>query len=242
VRKAWPETEIWLRGDSGFVRDELMTWCEQNNVKLIFGLAKNARLVKEIKDEATEAKAQFEASEKPARVFKDFTCCTKKSWLATRRVVARWTSGAEHLAKGANPRFVVTSLKAEEFPARELYETHYCARGEMENRIKECQLDLMADRTSAKILRANQLRLWLSSLAYVLVEAVRRLGLEGTELAKATAGTNRLKLLKIAALVTTSVRRIKIAFASACPMRQVFAKAHERLRALEAKSPNAVTA
>ena len=238
IREAWPETEIWLRGDSGFARDDLMTWCEENNVKFIFGLAKNARLTREIEDEAAAAKAQFEASEKPARVFKDFTYRTKKSWSAERRVVAK----AEHLAKGANPRFVVTSLSSDDFPAQELYETHYCARGEMENRIKECQLDLMSDRTSTKTLKANQLRLWLSSLAYVLIEAVRGLALEGTELAKATAGTIRLKLLKIAALVTTSVRRIKVAFASACPMQDVFAKAHERLRALSLPPPNAVTA
>ena len=170
--------------------------------------------------------------------FKDFKYRTHKSWSAERRVVAK----AEHLAKGTNPRFVVTSLGAEEFLAKELYEMHYCARGEMENRIKECQLDLMSDRTSAQTLKANQLRLWFSALAYVLLESVRRLGLEGSELANATVGTIRLKLLKIAALVTTSVRRIKIAFSSACPMQDVFAKAHERLRALNLKPPEAIAA
>ena len=225
LRKAWPEVEIWVRADSGFARDDLMTWCENNNVEFVLGLAKNARLKEMIADEAAEAEAQFKATEKAARVFKDLEYRTMKSWSAKRRVVAK----AEHLAKGANPRFVVTSLKAEAFPAKELYETIYCARGEMENRIKECQLDLMADRTSAKTLKANQLRLWFASLGYVLVEAVRRLGLEGTELAKATAGTIRLKLFKIAALVTKGLRRIKIAFASACPLQYVFAKAHARL-------------
>lgn len=238
LRQAWPETEIWVRADSGFARDDLMTWCEENNVEFILGLAKNARLTKEIADEAAKAKAQFETTEKPARIFKDLDYRTHKSWSAKRRVVAK----AEHLAKGANPRFAVTSLKAETFPAKELYETHYCARGEMENRIKECQLDLMADRTSTKTLKANQLRVWLASLAYVLVEAVRRLGLEGTKLAKATAGTIRLKLFKIAALVTTSVRRIKIAFASACPMQDVFAKAHQRLRAFATAPPDTIAA
>lgn len=238
LRKAWPEVEIWIRADSGFARDDLMTWCEENNVEFILGLAKNARLKRMIADEAAEAEAQFKATEKPARVFKDLTYRTHKSWSAERRVVAK----AEHLAKGANPRFVVTSLKAEAIPARDLYEGHYCARGEMENRIKECQLDLMADRTSAKTLKANQLRLWFASLAYVLVEAVRRLGLAGTELAKATAGMIRLKVFKIAALVTTSVRRIKIAFASACPMQDVFAKAHERLCALTRTPPDSIAA
>ena len=145
--------------------------------------------------------------------------------VAPRRIVAK----AEHLPKGANPRFIVTSLSTEEAQAQELYQTIYCARGEMENRIKECQLDLMADRTSAATLRANQLRLWFSSLAYVLITALRRLALQGTELANATAGTIRLKLLKLGALVIVSVRRIKIAIASACPLKAIFAQAHERL-------------
>jgi hypothetical protein len=238
VRKAWPDTEIWVRADSGFTRDDLMTWCEENNVEFILGLAKNKRLIKMIENEAANAKAAFEKTEKPARVFKDLTYRTLKSWSSERRVVAK----AEHLKKGANPRFVVTSLKKEALPAKQLYEAHYCARGEMENRIKECQLDLMADRTSARTLKANQLRLWFAALAYVLAEALQRLGLQGTELAKATVGTIRRKLLKIAGLVTTSVRRIKVAFASACPMQDVFAKAHERLRALATPPPDAVSA
>ena len=142
-----------------------------------------------------------------------------------RRVVAK----AEHLEKGSNPRFIVTSLSAEPIGGQELYEKIYCARGEMENRIKECQLDLFADRTSAATMRANQLRLWLASLAYVLMEALRRLALQGTQLANATAGSIRLKLLKIGAVVSVSVRRIKLAFASACPVKDVFAAAHRRL-------------
>ena len=136
---------------------------------------------------------------------------------------------AEHLEKGPNPRFIVTSLPREESEAKELYETIYCARGEMENRIKECQLDLFADRTSTTSLNANQLRLWFASLAYVLMTALRRMALHGTELAKASAGTIRLKLLKLGALVKVSVRRLKIAIASACPMKRVFADAHRRL-------------
>jgi Transposase DDE domain group 1 len=149
---------------------------------------------------------------------------------------------AEHLEKGANPRFVVTSLGADKIGGQELYERVYCARGEMENRIKECQLDLYADRTSAATMRANQIRLWFASLAYVLIEAVRRLALAGTDLAQATAGTIRLKLLKIGAVVTVSVRRIKLAFTSACPMKATFALALERLRRLRRPPDIAVAA
>jgi hypothetical protein len=198
-----------------------MAWCEVNEVGYVFGLARNARLEAEI----AEAEAKAAESGKPERIFKDFQYRTRKTWSRTRRVIAK----AEHLPKGANPRFIVTSLSGEAAGAQQLYETIYCARGEMENRIKECQLDLMADRTSAATLRANQLRLWFSSLAYVLITALRRLALQGTELHNATAGTIRLKLLKLGALVTTSVRRIKIAIASACPLKGIFAPAHGRL-------------
>ena len=217
VRKAWPGVEIWLRADSGFARDELMTWCEENAVEYVFGLARNKRLQKMIADEAGVAEALFEETNKAARIFKELSYRTLKSWSRPRRVVAK----AEHLEKGSNPRFVVTSLAVGAIEARELYETIYCARGEMENRIKECQLDLLADRTSAATMRANQLRLWFASLAYVLTDAVRRIGLAGTKIARATCGTIRLKLLKIGAVVTLSVRRIKIAFASACPAREI---------------------
>jgi hypothetical protein len=228
LRQAWPDVEIWLRADSGFARDELMSWCEENRVDYVFGLARNKRLEPRIAAELAEAKAGFQATGKPTRIFKELTYRTLDSWSRERRVVAK----AEHLEKGANPRFVVTSLGEDKIGGQELYERIYCARGEMENRIKECQLDLYADRTSAATMRANQLRLWLSSLAYVLMEAVRRLALAGTELANATAGTIRLKLLKIGAVVTVSVRRIKLAFASACPTKALLARAVERLRRL----------
>jgi hypothetical protein len=230
LRKAWPEVEIWIRADSGFARDELMTWCEANRVEYVLGLARNKRLEPMLADALAQAKASFEATSKPARVFQELAYRTKDSWSRERRVVGK----AEHLEKGANPRFIVTSLPPKSIDGQELYERIYCARGEMENRIKECQLDLDADRTSAGTMRANQLRLWFSSLAYVLMEAVRRLGLAGTELANATAGTIRLKLLKIGAVVTVSKRRIKLAYATACPMKEVFAHALARLRRLNA--------
>jgi hypothetical protein len=213
IRACWPFVRILLRADSGFAREALMAWCEQNRVDYLFGLARNARLVAMIEAELAAAKAMAEKSGQPARRFKDFHWSTLDSWSRRRRVVAKaeWTQGE------ANPRFVVTSLKRNETGARELYEDVYCARGDMENRIKECQLDLYADRTSAATMRANQLRLWFASMAYVLVCALRRIGLTETAFADATCGTIRLKLLKIGALVRVSVRRIKIAMASACP-------------------------
>lgn len=225
IRESWPSVDIWLRADSGFCREELMGWCEAHGVHYVFGLARNPRLEASIAEELAEVKAKAKDSGKPERIFKELRYQTRNSWSRERRVVAK----AEHLQKGANPRFIVTSLTSQAFDAQELYEKIYCARGEMENRIKECQLDLFADRTSAASLRANQLRLWLASLAYVLMTALRRLALQGTELAKATAGTIRLKLLKLGALVTVSVRRLRIAIASACPMKSVFADAHRRL-------------
>ena len=230
LRQKWPDLEIWLRADSGFCREDLMAWCEANGVHYVFGLARNARLEAEIESEQAEAEQRAAKSGKAERIFKEFQYKTRQSWSCERRVVAK----AEHLAKGPNPRFIVTSLTSKMAAARELYEKIYCARGEMENRIKECQLDLMADRSSTASLRANQLRLWFSSLAYVLVTALRRLALEGTELENATAGTIRLKLLKLGALVTVSVRRIRIAIASACPLRHVFATAQARLYAAAA--------
>ena len=238
VRRAWPQVEVWLRADSGFAREELMSWCEENRVEYVFGLARNRRLEPMIASELAEAKATFLATAKPARIFKELDYRTRDSWSRSRRVVAK----AEHLEKGSNPRFIVTSLVKEQIGGQELYETIYCQRGEMENRIKECQLDLYADRTSAATMRANQLRLWFSSLAYVLVEAVRRLGLARTEMANATAGSIRLKLLKIGAVVTVSVRRIKLAFASACPTKDVFIHALQRLRELRAPPETAAAA
>jgi Transposase DDE domain group 1 len=213
IRARWPRVEILLRADSGFAREELMAWCEAHGVDYVFGLARNERLVSAIAAELAVAKAESLAQGGPARRFADFFWRTLDSWSRSRRVVAK----AEHLAKGPNPRFVVTSLPASEIDARSLYEDVYCARGEVENRIKEQQLDLFADRTSAATMRANQLRLWFASFAYVLLDALRRIGLRHTQFATATCGTIRLKLLKIGAQVRTSVRRIKVAMASACP-------------------------
>jgi hypothetical protein len=226
IRARWPRVRILLRGDSGFCREALMAWAEANRVDYVFGLARNARLAAEIETQMQAARAAAEKTGKPARRFKDFRWSTLDSWSRTRRVVgkAEWTRGE------ANPRFIVTSLTSAEIDARRLYETIYCARGEMENRIKECQLDLFADRTSTATMAANQLRLWFSGFAYVLVCALRRIGLAHTQFATATCGTIRLKLLKIGALVRVSVRRITIAMASACPCQYEFALAHAFLR------------
>ncbi len=227
IRARWPMVRIILRADSGFAREALMAWCEAHGVDFLFGLARNARLVRAIGAALMAARAESLASGRPARRFQELVWSTRKSWSRRRRVIAKaeWTQGE------ANPRFVVTSLTAEDGDARRLYEDVYCARGEMENRIKECQLDLFADRTSAATMSANQLRLWLASMAYVLVESLRRLALPATELAKASCGTIRLKLFKIGALVTVSCRRIKLAMASGCPYKAAFAAAHRALRA-----------
>jgi hypothetical protein len=202
-----------------------MRWCELNSIDFLFGLAKFERLVAVIAGELAAAEVDSKASSPPARRFKDFQWSTRDSWSRPRRVVAMadWTRGA------ANPRSVVTSLSSEDTAPQALYEEIYCARGDMENRIKECQLDLFADRTSAATMRANQLRLWFASMAYVLVCALRRLALQQTQFAKATCGTIRLKLLKIGALVRTSVRRITFAMASGYPYQRDFARAHAQL-------------
>jgi len=225
IRRRWPRVRILLRADSGFCRDALMTWCEANRVDYLFGLARNARLVAEINAELVAAEAESTATGKPARRFRDFTWQTLESWDRPRRVIgkAEWTQGE------ANPRFIVTSLKPADVAGPYLYEAIYCARGEMENRIKECQLDLFADRTSAATMRTNQLRLWFASMAYVLICALRRIGLVHTQFAQATCGTIRLKLLKIGAQVTRSVRRVRIAMASAHPWQYEFGLAHALL-------------
>jgi hypothetical protein len=227
IRSRWPRVRILLRADSGFAREALMRWCELNRIDYLFGLARNERLTAAIAAELQEAQQLGERTGKPARRFKDLTWSTLDSWSRARRVVAKaeWTGGE------ANPRFVVTSLSRTEHEARHLYEKVYCARGDMENHIKECQLDLFADRTSAATMRANQLRLWFAAMAYVLVCALRRIALRHTQFAQATCGTIRLKLFKIGALVRVSVRRIKIAMASACPYQNEFALAHLRLAA-----------
>jgi Transposase DDE domain group 1 len=227
IRRRWPRVRILLRADSGFTREPLMAWCEANGVDFVFGLAKNERLIAEIKTELDLAAANSRRSGKAERRFKDFMWTTRASWSRRRRVVAK----AEWTQSEANPRFVVTSLRRDECKARYLYEKVYCARGDMENRIKECQLDLYADRTSTATMRANQLRLWFYSMAYVLLCATRRIGLHDTVFAKATCGTIRLKLLKIGALVRVSVRRIKIAMASACPAAREWGQAAVRLAA-----------
>jgi Transposase DDE domain group 1 len=227
IRACWPHTRIILRADSGFARDALMTWCEANGVDFIFGLARNVRLTRTIGAELVEARDESRMTGEPARRFKELTWSTRKSWSRPRRVIAKaeWTRGE------ANPRFIVTSLTAADGDGRRLYEDIYCARGEMENRIKECQMDLFADRTSTATMKANQLRLWFAAMAYVLLESLRRIALQTTDLADATGGTIRRKLFKIGALVTISVRRIKLAMASGRPYKAVFATAHQALTA-----------
>ena len=193
IRQRWPGVEIWLRGDSGFCREDLMAWCEAQGVEYVLGIAQNPRLKRSLAPELEQARQACERTGQAARVFKDFRYRTLDSWSRERRVIGK----AEHLPRGANPRFVVTSLGPEQMAARALYEEVYCARGDMENRIKEQQLALFADRTSAQTLRANQLRLYFSSFAYTLLELLRRWGLAGTQLARAQCDTIRLKLLKI---------------------------------------------
>jgi hypothetical protein len=227
IRRRWPQVRILVRADSGFAREELMAWCEANGVHFLLGLQKNDRLIAEIAGEIAQAEAKSRRTGKPARYFKEFKWRTRRSWSRERRVVGK----AEFTTDEANPRFVVTSLKRAECRPKYLYEKLYCARGDMENRIKECQLDLYADRTSTATMRANQLRLWLASFAYVLLCAVRRIGLQHTPFANASCGTIRLKLLKIGALVRVSVRRIKIAMASSCPAAEVWGRAAVRLNA-----------
>lgn len=227
IRGTWPDVEVVIRADSGFCRDQIMSWCEANKVGYVLGLAKNARLVAEIAAESEEAKQGFATTKRPTRIFKELRYRTIDSWSAERRVVAK----AEHLDKGPNPRFVVTSLAEEDRAARELYEDDYCARGEMENRIKEQQLQMFADRTSCATMRANQIRLYCSSIAYVLLNALRRLGLSGTEMAEAQCGTIRTKPLKIGALVRVTVRKVWVKMSSGCPYAGIFRLIHAKLAA-----------
>jgi hypothetical protein len=227
IRAAWPRVQIIIRADSGFAREEIMAWCEAHAVDYVLGLAKNARLKRALSKELRQAKREHAQSGAPARVFKDFTYKTRKSWSRRRRVVGK----AEHLSGGPNPRFVVTSIPKEDTDARALYEDVYCARGDMENRIKEQQLGLFADRTSTATMRANQIRLWLSSVAYVLLHALRRLGLRGTVLARAQCHTIRLKLLKIGAQVRVTVRKIWVSLASGSPYAAIFEQTYHNLLA-----------
>jgi hypothetical protein len=228
IRSVWPHVKIVVRGDSGFCRDEIMSWCESNHVDYVLGFAKNERLEAIIKDELQKALEMYQQTGKPARVFKDFQYETRESWSRKRRVVGK----AEHLRKGANPRFVVTSIGTEAMNGRTLYEDLYCARGDMENRIKEQQLYLFADRTSAEKMRANQLRLYFSSVAYVLMQALRRLGLKGTQMATAQCQTIRLKLLKIGAQIKITVRKVWVSLAGGYPYIELFAQVYRNLEAV----------
>jgi hypothetical protein len=225
VRGRWPKVKIVLRADSGFCREELMAWCEANHVDYVFGLARNQRLNKIVGAEMHQAHVLHQTTGKAARIFAEFDYQTRKSWSQARRVVAK----AEYLDKGENPRFVVTSLTPDEWPAQQLYAKLYCARGEMENRIKE-QMCLFADRLSTDEMMGNQLRLYFSALAYSLVEALRRLALKGTEWAQAQVDTIRLKLFKIGAVVRVSVRRVVLQFSSSYPWKDIFALAWSALR------------
>src|SRR5271168_1415646 len=225
LRERWPEVRIVLRADSGFCREELMAWCEQNRVDYVFGLQRNQRLRRIIGKQMHQAQLAHKDTAKAARVFAEFDYRTHKSWSRSRRVVAK----AEYLDKGENPRFVVTSLTPDKWPAQQLYEKFYCARGEMENRIKE-QMCLFADRLSTDEMKGNQLRLYFSALAYTLMEALRRLGLKGTEWAEAQVDTIRLKLFKIGAIVRISIRRIVLELSSTYPWKDLFAQAFYALR------------
>ena len=226
IRLSWPQTRIILRADGGFCREDLMLWCETQGVDYILGMPKNSRLKAIITEEMAQARLQYEATDQPARVFRDFRYQTRTSWPCERRVVGK----AEYLGKGENPRFVVTTLSPKNWDARSLYEDLYCGRGDMENRIKEQQMALFADRTSTHEMRSNQLRLYFSSFAYVLMQTLRRLGLEGTSMAKAQCDTIRLKLFKIGAHIRISVRRVRIAFSESYPHANLFRQVIERLQ------------
>lgn len=226
IRLRWPETRIIVRGDSGFCREDLMGWCETHSVDYVLGVPKNSRLKAIIAEAMAQAKSHYEATEQAARVFEDFRYRTRKSWSCERRVIGK----AEYLAKGENPRFVVTSLSTHTLDARTLYEDLYCARGDMENRIKEQQLALFADRTSTHEMRSNQLRLYFSSFAYVLMHTLRRLGLKGTAMARAQCDTIRLKLFKIGAHIRISVRRVVIAFSESYPYAELFRQILRKLQ------------
>ena len=227
IRQRWPEAEIILRGDSGFCSDELLTWCEQNKVGYVVGMARNQRVEGLIAGPLAEAKQQFEATQQPARIFVEFEHETLKgTWSKKRRVVAK----AEYIDGKSNPRFIVTSLDSERWEKQKLYEELYCARGDMENRIKE-QFVLFADRVSASTLRANQLRIYLSVMAYTLMNGLRRLGLQATTMATAQVGTIRIKLLKIGALIKVTVRKVWVRMASSYPYQALFSQVLQQLRA-----------
>lgn len=226
LRAAWPGVRIVIRADSGFCREPILRWCEEHGVDYLVGLARNKRLVRALGQELHQAQQQFQTTGRAARVFKDFHWQTRKSWSRQRRVIGK----AEHLAKGANPRFVVTSLPPQRADAQTLYENLYCARGEMENRIKEQQLYLFADRTSTHGMRSNQLRLLFSTMAYLLHLVLREFGLQETELATAQAGTIRTKLLKIGGRLRVSVRRVWLSLSESYPYQELFERVLLNLR------------
>jgi hypothetical protein len=230
IRAAWPEAKIILRGDSGFCRNEVMSWCEDNRVDYVFGLARNQRLRKVIGAEMHQATVQWNQTGRPARIFTEFDYQTRKrpnkgGWSRARRVIAK----AEHIDGKENPRFIVTSFSAEVWPAKNLYEDLYCARGDMENRIKE-QFSLFADRASTETMRGNQLRLYLSAMAYVLVNGLRRLGLKATELAEAQVSTIRTKVLKVGAQIRVTARKIWVSMASSYPWQALYQQIWMNLR------------
>jgi hypothetical protein len=225
IRQSWPKVEIVVRGDSGFCREELMAWCEASGVQFVFGLARNPRLERIIRKSMRKAKSEHVRTHQPARRFKNFHYRTRSSWSRSRRVVGK----AEVNEQGENPRFVVTSFDRASWGDRELYEDLYCARGEMENRIKEQKTFLFATRTSTHWLRSNQIRLYFSSIAYLLMSALRRLGLAGTTMAEARCDTIRLRLFKIGALIQVSARRVWVSLASACPYAAIFTAVFDNL-------------
>lgn len=226
IRVTWPQVAILVRGDSGFCREHLMAWCEANGVDYLIGLAKNNRLLRCLETELAQAEEQFRQTGQPARVFKDFTYSTLESWSRPRRVIGK----AEHLTKGANPRFVVTSLATDVMAAQPLYEQEYCARGDMENRIKEQQLMLFANRVSCQTMRANQVRLCLATVAYVMMRALRQFGLAQTELAQAQCDTIRVRLLKLGAVIRVTVRAVWLSLSESYPLRELFGRVVTQLR------------
>ena len=227
IRQRWPEVDIILRGDSGFCSNELMAWCEQQDrVAYVVGMARNQRVEALLAGPLAEAKQQFEATQQPARIFIEFEHETLNgTWSKKRRVVAK----AEYIDGKSNPRFIVTSLDSESWERQKLYEELYCARGDMENRIKE-QFVLFADRVSASTMRANQLRIYLSVIAYTLMNGLRRLGLSATSMAIAQVGTIRLRLLKIGALIQVTVRKVWVRMASSYPYQALFSQVLQQLR------------
>lgn len=225
IRERWSSVRIILRADSGFTRDDLMHWCEENSLDYVFGLARNPRLEELLRPDLDTVRTRYEKKNRPARIFRELEYRTKSSWSCTRRVVGK----AEYIGK-QNPRFVVTTLSSDTIRGRTLYERFYCARGDMENRIKEQQLGLFADRTSAHEMRANQLRLWFSSVAYVLVNALRQFGLHGTKMERAQVSTIRARLVKVGAAVVVSTRRVIVRLSAFFPLKDIFAQTLRNLR------------